>query len=214
MNEIKPVKSAKNPDVLIIGNEVRNIRKETELEPPQTLSTIKDNNETQKETEKMEIDKQKNDNLIVKDFNEDIEINNYELIMDPDEDPEIAAQIDSQLKNNSLIEDFEKPVPPFLGPLPENLGYTLALDLDETLIHYSEMKEAYYVRPGVTEFLKELSEYYQLVLFTASVRKYADWIVDQIDPNGYISHRLYRRHTVFKDAMYIKDLTMLGRDLK
>uniref|UniRef100_A0A7S3JAG2 Mitochondrial import inner membrane translocase subunit TIM50 n=1 Tax=Euplotes harpa TaxID=151035 RepID=A0A7S3JAG2_9SPIT len=38
-------------------------------------------------------------------------------------------------------------------------------------------------------------------------------IVDSIDPNGYISHRLYRRHCVFEDATYIKDLSLLGRDL-
>ena len=45
------------------------------------------------------------------------------------------------------------------------------------------------------------------------LNKYADWIVNHIDPHRYITHRLYRRHTVFKDAMYIKDLSMLGRDL-
>ena len=38
--------------------------------------------------------------------------------------------------------------------------------------------------------------------------------MDHIDPEGYIAHRLYRRHTVFKDAMYIKDLATLGRDLR
>ena len=39
--------------------------------------------------------------------------------------------------------------------------------------------------------------------------KYANWIVDHIDPNRFISHRLYRRHTVFDDSTYIKLLIMI-----
>lgn len=69
------------------------------------------------------------------------------------------------------------------------------------------------VRPGVNQFLSELNQFYDIVLFTAGVKKYADCIVDSIDPHKFINHRLYRRHTVFRDAMYIKDLSLLGRDL-
>jgi len=57
--------------------------------------------------------------------------------------------------------------------------------------------ESYFlVRPYCLEFLKELSIYYEIVIFTAGVREYADWVLNIIDKNGYIKHRLYRQHTV------------------
>lgn len=137
-----------------------------------------------------------------------------ELLIDDDEDPELAARIDAELQSNFVSDPEERVVAtPYIPPIAAGLEYTLVLDLDETLIHYKDDEEYYLVRPGVNRFLQELSACYDIVLFTASVKKYADWIVDHIDPHKFISHRLYRRHTVFDDSTYIKDLTMLGRDL-
>lgn len=80
--------------------------------------------------------------------------------------------------------------------------YTLVLDLDETLIHYvvnggQGGQESYFlVRPYCIEFLEELSKFYEIVVFTAGMQEYADWVIDQIDKEGHIRHRLYREHTV------------------
>jgi CTD small phosphatase-like protein 2 len=42
-----------------------------------------------------------------------------------------------------------------------------------------------------------LSHFYEIVIFTAGVEEYANWVVDQLDPDGtVISHRLYRQHTI------------------
>lgn len=147
--------------------------------------------------------------LPLKTFTDD---NGLDLLIDPDEDPEVAAQIDAALAEPTDPE-LVKPAPPYLPALPANKEYTLVLDLDETLIHYRDDDKFYLVRPGVPQFLAELSQLFDIVLFTAGVKKYADCIVDNIDPQRCISHRLYRRHTVFRDAMYIKDLSLLGRDL-
>jgi len=107
------------------------------------------------------------------------------------------------------------PTAPFLPPqVGTPKEYCLVVDLDETLVHYTEEENAYMVRPGVAEFLKELSPIYELVLFTASVQEYADWIMGGIDPNNYFVHRLYRNHCTQKDGMYMKDLSLLGRDVK
>lgn len=61
---------------------------------------------------------------------------------------------------------------PFL-PLREigDSQYCLVLDLDETLIHYVENgADSYFlVRPFCVEFLAELSQYYEIVVFTAGV---------------------------------------------
>lgn len=37
-----------------------------------------------------------------------------------------------------------------------------------------------------------MDRYYEIVIFTAAMQDYADAIIDNIDPKGYISHRLYR----------------------
>jgi len=58
-----------------------------------------------------------------------------------------------------------------------------------------------------------MSKHYELVIFTASVKQYADTILDIIDKDNCISHRLYRQHTRLEEYVSIKDLLMLGRDL-
>ena len=49
--------------------------------------------------------------------------------------------------------------------------YTLVLDLDETLVHYIETEDEakMLVRPGASEFLEEMAQYYEIVIFTASI---------------------------------------------
>ena len=58
--------------------------------------------------------------------------------------------------------------------------YSLVLDLDETLVHYIEEGNTgrCFVRPGVSEFLKKMSEYFELIVFTAATQEYADWALD------------------------------------
>lgn len=105
--------------------------------------------------------------------------------------------------------------------------YTLVLDLDETLIHFEVDEEPessdqpvntdnqgyYLIRPGAIRFLNELSRYYEIVVFTAAMPDYADWILDNIDRHHRITHRLYRQHTTPFEEYAIKDLNLLGRDL-
>ena len=59
-----------------------------------------------------------------------------------------------------------------------------------------------------------MSKFYEIVIFTAGTKDYADPIIDDLDPNGVISHRLYRHHTYGEDEEeYIKDLELIGRPL-
>ena len=58
-----------------------------------------------------------------------------------------------------------------------------------------------------------MCKYYELVVFTAGLKDYADWILNDLDKNGFIRHRLYRDSCRFKNGAYIKDLSLLGRDL-
>ena len=110
---------------------------------------------------------------------------------------------------------------------------TLVLDLDETLVHsqflpFSIQSDVILkidienqthdihvlIRPGVQAFLQRLSKLYEIVIFTASVSKYADPLLDILDKENYCSFRLFREHCTLMGMTYIKDLNKLGRDLK
>mmetsp|Transcript_3043 Transcript_3043/g.9178 ORF Transcript_3043/g.9178 Transcript_3043/m.9178 type:complete len:531 (-) Transcript_3043:137-1729(-) len=119
---------------------------------------------------------------------------------------------------------------------------TLVLDLDETLVHSSletelmsdpmgenlvydftfpvhlgdERYDVYvYVRPGALEFLEQMQELYEVVVFTASQKVYAEKLLNILDPQRrFIRHRLFRDSCVLVEGNYLKDLSIIGRDLK
>jgi|TARA_B110000305_G_C19457769_1_gene652115 CTD small phosphatase-like protein 2 len=69
------------------------------------------------------------------------------------------------------------------------------LDLDETLLHFEEINDnegQLSIRPGADQFLKVMSEYYELIIFTAGTEEYADWALGFFENVDCISHRLYR----------------------
>lgn len=107
----------------------------------------------------------------------------------------------------------------------------LVLDLDETLVHSSfkylrtadfvipveidnQVHNVYVIkRPGVDEFLKRVSELYEVVVFTASVSRYGDPLLDILDKEKTIHHRLFRDSCYNYDGNYIKNLSQIGRPL-
>eukprot|EP00547_Thalassionema_nitzschioides_P008296 CAMPEP_0194227672 /NCGR_PEP_ID=MMETSP0156-20130528/42978_1 /TAXON_ID=33649 /ORGANISM="Thalassionema nitzschioides, Strain L26-B" /LENGTH=338 /DNA_ID=CAMNT_0038960165 /DNA_START=1101 /DNA_END=2114 /DNA_ORIENTATION=+ len=107
----------------------------------------------------------------------------------------------------------------------------LVLDLDETLVHSSfravpgadfvipvqieDVVHFVYVakRPGVDEFLVEMAKHYEIVIYTASLNKYADPLLDLLDPHRTIRSRLFRESCVYYEGSYVKDLSLLNRDL-
>uniref|UniRef100_A0A6V7QXK7 FCP1 homology domain-containing protein n=1 Tax=Ananas comosus var. bracteatus TaxID=296719 RepID=A0A6V7QXK7_ANACO len=69
-------------------------------------------------------------------------------------------------------------------------------------------------RPGLHEFLRQTSEFADLVLFTAGLEGYARPLVDRIDVDSKFSLRLYRPATVTTEYReHVKDLSCLSKDL-
>ena len=115
---------------------------------------------------------------------------------------------------------------------------TIIFDLDETLAHYLRnenpsrpadvhlnitlmsgkvLTAGFNIRPFTKECLEMVNKHFEVVVFTASHKWYADVILDYIDPTGkLIQHRLYRDHCIkTTDNVYIKDLRVFkNRDLK
>lgn len=109
------------------------------------------------------------------------------------------------------------PCTPFLPEkVTEEKEYTLVLDLDETLIHFVDMgPDSYFlIRPGAQQFVEEMYKYYEIVVFTAGMKDYADWVLDQFDSHRHIKYRLYRHHVRQNGVYLVKDLAKIGRNLK
>lgn len=118
-------------------------------------------------------------------------------------------------------------------PKPKNglAKKTVVFDLDETLIHCvddpqketpdvilevrfpnGEVADAgINIRPYAIDCLREVSKYFQVVVFTASHKSYADVVLDYLDPNKeLIEYRLYRDSCMLTDeGVYIKDLRII-----
>ncbi|KAG8913610.1 hypothetical protein FRC01_004459 [Tulasnella sp. 417] len=123
---------------------------------------------------------------------------------------------------------------PLLPPVaPAHKGRKcLVLDLDETLLHssFKLIPQADYVvpveiewqwhnvyvikRPGVDNFLKKMGEIYEVVIFTASLSKYADPVLDKLDVHKVVAHRLFRESCYNHRGNYVKDLSRLGRPVE
>uniref|UniRef100_A0A3B1K1S6 protein-serine/threonine phosphatase n=1 Tax=Astyanax mexicanus TaxID=7994 RepID=A0A3B1K1S6_ASTMX len=97
----------------------------------------------------------------------------------------------------------------------------LVLDLDETVIHYRKCRGhkhpvRFFVhkRPHVDFFLEVVSQWYELVVFTASMEIYGSAVADKLDNNrGILKRRYYRQHCTLDLGSYIKDLSVVHSDL-
>lgn len=49
-----------------------------------------------------------------------------------------------------------------------------------------------------------MAQFYEIVIFTAALPEYANFILDIIDKSKIISYRLYREHTVQRANIYLK----------
>jgi len=134
----------------------------------------------------------------------------------------------------SNFNQITETTPALLEPqLPQHKGKkVLVLDLDETLVHstFEPVENPDLVlpvriqgmtyrinvikRPGAEEFLARVKGLFEVVVFTASLAEYAEPLVQILDPTNSVSSLLYRQHCTPLNGIYVKDLSLLGRDMK
>ena len=122
------------------------------------------------------------------------------------------------------------------GPSQEPPRASLVLDLDETLIHTEvefiedadftfclpgggggEGMQVMYVRtrPHAAAFLEFCASQFEIIVFTASERPYAEAVLRHLDPEGtLVDHVLCREDCTFVDGEFTKDLGALSRDMR
>ncbi|PNH11273.1 Mitochondrial import inner membrane translocase subunit TIM50 [Tetrabaena socialis] len=105
---------------------------------------------------------------------------------------------------------------PDLHPQLRGNLITLVLDLDELLVYkeWTRVKGwSIYKRPGVQDFLLELGQYFEIVVYTDEPATYTDPILNKLDPQRAVPFRLYRTDTQYHEGKHVRDLSKLNRDL-
>jgi len=107
----------------------------------------------------------------------------------------------------------------------------LVLDLDETLVH-STTKHVpnpdlsievaiegitcvFHIlkRPYVDLFIDTVCEWYDVMIFTASLRTYANPVIDKLGKKQRVWRRLFRESCVNTGGSYVKDLSTIHKNL-
>lgn len=83
---------------------------------------------------------------------------------------------------------------------------------DEKFDENPSILSPYYTRrPGLKKFLVEISQLYEIIVFTAGKECHADPLIKAIDKhNKYFSGVLYRSSCVYTNGFYVKDLRGIG----
>ena len=119
------------------------------------------------------------------------------------------------LKSGEII--TPKPYPYLNYISPKN--YTLILDIDETLFHFKineddDEQGVLKIRPGVFQFIDEIKEYYEIILFSEADKNYIDLITEVVGENRYLyDYVLCRDYVTIVGQNFVKELSKIGRPL-
>jgi Dullard-like phosphatase family protein len=137
-----------------------------------------------------------------------------------------------EINYTQALEEYMVNLPdPLTLPGTNQEKKTLILDLDETLIHADfdnnfdqhdhivtfihneeEVQVPIILRPGLFKFLESISENFEVFIFTASKKEYADAILNYLDPeNKFFKQRFYRENCInVNNRVFIKDLRIFN----
>ncbi len=112
------------------------------------------------------------------------------------------------------IEEQEKEFIFVLPPMDtKKYKFSIVIELDETLVHYCEENENYYakVRYGSENFLKNISNFFEIIIVSTSGKEYSNIIIDNLnkDDKCYVEHRIF-----IEDFNENQSLSDINRDMR
>ncbi|EPY24878.1 nuclear lim interactor-interacting factor [Strigomonas culicis] len=135
-------------------------------------------------------------------YDETFFLQNAEVVEDLSSATNRSTSSSSFLNRNTHI------IPPKAKHLKHKL--TVVLDLDETIVYARD--GPLYVRPHIDELFRFLAAHCETIVWTSSIRRYADAVVSQVDKFAAVKHIVYRHPSWCGNQ--VKDLKLLGRDLE
>lgn len=106
---------------------------------------------------------------------------------------------------------------PDLRPEMKAMGIkTLVLDLNDVLVSKQWTRKkgwSLYKRPGAQDFLMEMGQYYEVVVYTDEPATYANPVISKLDTQQVVPYRLYRPETQYHEGKHVRDLSKLNRDM-
>ena len=111
---------------------------------------------------------------------------------------------------NGSLDYYTEPAFPKLLPDTDpawERPYTLVISLEDMLIHSEWTREHGWrtaKRPGVDYFLRYLSQYYELVIFTSVPSMVGHPVIQKLDPYRIVMWPLFREATKYQKGEYIK----------
>jgi len=88
--------------------------------------------------------------------------------------------------------------------------FSVFLELDETLVHYCEEGDNYYVkvRLGLENFLEYIKSFCEIIIVTTSSKEYSDIIIDNLNKKGNII-----KHRIYVEDNLLLNLSKINRDM-
>ena len=127
---------------------------------------------------------------------------------------EINIDEDANNINNTTKKYFSLPKPTReTGEF--DYQFSLFIELDETLVHYYEEGENYFVkvRQSTDEFLKKMHEFCELIIVSTSSKEYTDIILENLNKDKkYIDNAIYKE--ICESNNIEIDFRKINRDLK
>jgi CTD small phosphatase-like protein 2 len=149
------------------------------------------------------------------DFTDEIEKRKFEL-PPTDKKHTIILDLDETLVHSDFDYHYRNSDSDFIQTTGENaansnLNEKSQLEFHDTFFSDDEtgeeIKIRFYVRPGLTQFLKNLTQNFQVGIFTAGIKEYAESVLKILDPNNEIfSFNCFRESCIKVGRAYVKDL--------
>ena len=148
-----------------------------------------------------------------KDLNEKLlQIENNEVVLVDINDKIDKCEVEEATLNKNENElknsEIEKILPDFDI---NKYKYSVILELDETLVHYCEENDNYFVkvRFGCESFIKYINNFCEVIIVSTSEVEYSELIIDNLNKNNCLIN-----YKIINDNYKDLDLSKINRDMK